>query len=246
MPRQIDLAMLPAEAAAVDAALYILVDQLRATTTIATLFGRGLARLIAVADVDRARAVAARERALLFGEVGGLPPEGFDSGNSPAEAATMDLAGETAVLVTTNGTRALCCLASHGTVAAGSLANLTAVVAFAATFERVCVVCAGNAYGARFALEDFGAAAAITALLAHHSPEAHLGDAARLAVAASGSPDLPVDAMTRGAAHAHAIAAIGLAADIDFSLVRDSSPALPLVTGCGDGWAELRDANLPA
>ena len=87
MLERIDLAMLPAEAEAMPSEAYIVVDVLRATTTIATLFAGGMTSLIAAGRLELARDLAAAEGRLLMGEVGGLPPAGFDFGNSPVEAA---------------------------------------------------------------------------------------------------------------------------------------------------------------
>ncbi len=84
---RLDVALLPSEALAIAADCYVVVDVLRATTTIATLFAHGLERLTCADDIERARGIARDRGALLFGEVQGLPPEGFDHGNSPAEIA---------------------------------------------------------------------------------------------------------------------------------------------------------------
>lgn len=141
----------------------MVVDLLRATTTIATLFEAGLRDLLAVSDIEQAREYARRDGRLLFGEVGGLPPPGFDFGNSPVEAATAPVRGERAVLFTTNGTTALCALAGRGKVIAGALANLGAVASAAAELSDIAIVCAGEDGGRRFALEDFAAAGVIAA-----------------------------------------------------------------------------------
>ena len=128
MLERIDLAMLPAEAEAMPSEAYIVVDVLRATTTIATLFAGGMTSLIAAGRQELARHLAAAEGRLLMGEVGGLPPAGFDFGNSPVEAAAAPVAGRGGVLFTTNGTAALCLLAGgghiHGAVAVGPCCRL--------------------------------------------------------------------------------------------------------------------------
>src|SRR5947207_14887405 len=92
---------------------FVVVDVLRATTTIATLFERGLLTLVAVDDIEAARQRARDEARMLFGEVGGLPPPGLDHGNSPVEASTPEVAGREAVPCTTNGTAPVCGLAGR-------------------------------------------------------------------------------------------------------------------------------------
>lgn len=251
--RRVDLAVLPAEAEAVAADCYVVVDVLRATTTIALLFEQGLRDLVAVDAIARARQVAAAEGRLLFGEVGGLPPEGFDHGNSPVEVSRLDLRGRGAVLFTTNGTRALCTVAGRGTVFAGALVNRAAVTTAAAAFERVCVVCAGTGEGRRFALEDFAVAAALIQGLVRAHPGVEMGDAAGLAMEVPGyeewiAPGLPQQARGRsgrflaGSEHGRALARLGLAADINMAAREDMTRALPRVVAWGDGWARLEDA----
>lgn len=234
-----------------EADAFLVVDVLRATTTIATLFEGRLADLLVVDTIEAARERARAEGRILFGEVGGLPPEGFDYGNSPAEAATLDLTGKRAALFTTNGTRALCGSAGRGAVASAAFANAAATARWAAGYERVVAVCAGNAGGRRFALEDFAAAARLVQLISRESPGLEIGDAAGLAATASGyedwiAPGLPqrTDRSARlvaGASHARGLKKLGLDADIAFAAREDTSAAVPQVVEHGEGWALLRD-----
>lgn len=238
MLERIDIAMTPAEALLLPPAdCYLVIDALRATTTIATLFARGLARLTAVSTLDAGRALR-RPGVLLFGEQGGLRPEGFDYGNSPVEAAALDLEGIEAVLVTSNGTVALCAVASLGVTVAASLANLSAVSAFALGHASVVVVCAGNAGATRFSLEDFATAAAIVQALRAAAPEAVLGDGALLGM------DLADPARFLAAStHSYILRGLGLNADIEFAMRAGTSPSVPVVTSFGDGWVVLEDRN---
>jgi 2-phosphosulfolactate phosphatase len=210
------------------------VDVLRATTTIATLFERGLERLIAMDDLDAARDEAAARAALLAGEVGGLAPEGFDLGNSPAEVSGRSFESRELVLFTTNGTAALCNLSGRPLVVAGAVANVTAVARVAARERRVAIVCAGEGRGERFALEDLGAAALIAAEIVARTPGVRLGDGAQLALAL---PD-PLLAI-RSSRHAGVTARLGLGDDIAFACRRDTASAVPAVAAWGEGRAEL-------
>lgn len=239
MSHHIDIALLPAEAMHSHADCYVVVDLLRATTTIATLFGSGLQSLVASNDIDIARERAKTERRLLFGEVRGLPPAGFDYGNSPVEAGAADVAGAGAVLFTTNGTAALCSLANRGVVVTGALANATSVATFAAQFGHVCIVCAGDLGGTTFSLEDFAAAGVIAAHIAEKSVDPALGDAVRLALELV--PPSVLDQATRGSQHAKRLVALGLEADVGYASRTDTSSAVPIVTACGPGWALLEN-----
>jgi 2-phosphosulfolactate phosphatase len=107
----------------------IVIDVIRATTTLAVLFDRGCARVLVAGDIPAARAHAAEHPGeyLLAGEVGGLRPPGFDFGNSPVELAAANLDGRAIIFSTTNGTRALHACAGVGAILAGSLRNVEAV-----------------------------------------------------------------------------------------------------------------------
>jgi len=256
MVRHVEIAILAAEAQHIQADAYLVVDVLRATTTIPTLFASGITDLVVVDDVNAARKRSAEEGRVLFGEIGGLPPEGFDYGNSPVEAANLELQGRGAVLFTGNGTRTLCSVAGRGQVAAGSLANISACAEWATVFERVCVVCAGDEGSKRFSLEDFAVAGAITRRLVRDSPDVSTGDAAGLALELPGyedwiSPSLPQQTerssrLIVGASHARALVKLGLSADVQFATQEDTSFAVPVIVESGDGWARLEDASRTA
>lgn len=249
MSRFIDIAILPAEAQATEASAYVVVDVLRATTTMATMFERGLADVVVAETEELARTIAARDGRMLCGEVHGLPPKGFDHGNSPVEFLEADLSGQGAVLFTTNGTKAFCAAAARGIVYGGALANLEAVATAAAMHESVMVVCAGNSGGQRFALEDFAAATEIVQRLLAASPGAELGDAAGLGLDALGYEDwiavsLPQQTdksarALRASAHGRRTAEIGFAADVHFAARRNTATAVPVVVDRGEGWARL-------
>ena len=229
-----------------DADYLVVVDVLRATTTIATLFAAGLNSLLAVDNVEVARSRARSENRLLFGEVNGLPPDGFDYGNSPQAAFDAPIAGRGAVLFTTNGTRALTSLAGRGPVTAGALVNASAIARDAAKHERVVIVCAGSAGGAQFALDDFAAAAAIAQRIASLVPTVKLGDAARMALGLAATPGW-VSAAIRGSHHAGLLGTMGLGTDVEFALRENIFAAVPsgrilengdlLLSDRGDGGA---------
>ena len=131
-PLVVDVALTPAELGGelrlrpTDVA--IVIDVIRATTTLAVLFDRGCARVLVAGDIPAARAyAAAHPGSLLAGEMGGLPPSGFDFGNSPVELAAADLNGRELIFSTTNGTRALHACVGAGVILAGSLRNAQAV-----------------------------------------------------------------------------------------------------------------------
>ena len=140
---RVHVAFTPAEE--VSAPVGIVIDVLRATSTMAQALSAGYRRVLCCSEVDEARAIAAAEGgAVLAGERKTVRIDGFDFGNSPREF--LEPAAETVVLTTTNGTRLLLAAAARcELVLVGSLLNLEAVVREAAQAgsEDVAVLCAG-------------------------------------------------------------------------------------------------------
>lgn len=86
--------------------LVIVIDVIRAFTNAAFAFGQGTERILPVSSVDEALALKRQlPNALACGEVGGLPPEGFDFGNSPTQTQLLDLHGRTILQRTSAGTQ---------------------------------------------------------------------------------------------------------------------------------------------
>jgi 2-phosphosulfolactate phosphatase len=143
----------------------IVVDVLRATSTMAQALAAGYRRVLCCAEIDEARELAKTEGpARLAGERRLESIPGFDFGNSPREVADRPEV-ETLVLSTTNGTRLLVSAAARFEhVYVGSLLNLEAVAAAARTHgEDVAVLCAGVL--GELALDDAYCAGRIAAAL---------------------------------------------------------------------------------
>jgi 2-phosphosulfolactate phosphatase len=139
---RVHVAFTPAEE--VGAPVGVVVDVLRATSTICQALAAGYRRVLCCAEIEQAREIAAREgHTVLAGERETVRIDGFDYGNSPREF--VEPAAETLVLTTTNGTRLLLAAAARcELVLVGSLLNLDAVVAeVQARGEEVAVLCAG-------------------------------------------------------------------------------------------------------
>lgn len=159
---RVHVAFTPAEA--VRAPVAVVVDVLRATSTIAQALASGYSRVLCCAEIEEARAVRERLGAgVLAGERRAQAIPGFDLGNSPADF--VEPRAETLVLTTTNGTRAIVGAARNAsTVLVGSLLNLEAVAEAArAGGEGVEVVCAG--VEGRFTLDDAYCAGRIAELV---------------------------------------------------------------------------------
>jgi 2-phosphosulfolactate phosphatase len=160
----------------------VVIDVLRATTTIVHALAAGCVCVRPCVEVDEARELAGGMRAgrvLLGGERGGRPPPGFDLGNSPGEYTPKVCRGKTVVLTTTNGTRALARAAEGERVLVAAFVNYSAVCEQLQKDARpVHVVCAG--LKGEVALEDTLLAGALVDFLCQ-TCEVSLNDGARLA-----------------------------------------------------------------
>jgi 2-phosphosulfolactate phosphatase len=159
------------------------VDVLRASTSLIVMHENGLLRSIITENIQQARQVSRANFSLLCGEVRAVPPAGFDYGNSPAEFATLSFKGKSAVIMTTNGTRAIASAADAPFVCIAALTNRRAAARrlleeATALSVDISVVCAAADRGATFALEDTVAAGALVEAAREADPALHLSDSA--------------------------------------------------------------------
>ncbi len=231
----IDVALVPAEARAWGRVICVVVDELRASSTITTLLDLGCADLLLTASLADARRLAQARGSLLVGERHGRKPRGFDANNSPTELQRAQVAGRSVVLCTTNGTRVLARLQDQAAVLVGCLLNARAcgeaAVALALSRDtRLGVVCAGQQ--GRFALDDAVAAGAIVAgaiqALRAHGVPVHLSDAARAAVKLRTSYRSPATAL-RQSASGRLIRRLGAGEDVELCARLNSSPSVPVL-----------------
>jgi 2-phosphosulfolactate phosphatase len=126
----------------------VMIDVLRASTTIVHALAAGAKAVIPCQEVDEAHRIAANHSAgecLLGGERDGVLIDGFDLDNSPLRYTAEVVGGKTIVFTTTNGTRALERSRQAERVLVGALVNLRAIVDALADEPRpVHLVCAGT------------------------------------------------------------------------------------------------------
>ncbi len=212
------------------AATAVVIDVLRATSTMTVALSSGYERVLVAGSVERALELRADGRALA-GEVDCAKPPGFDVGNSPEESATP-LAAEL-VIATTNGAPAIVAAAAVcDAVFAASLLNLAAVVEVLA--ERggdLLIVCAGT--GGQITMEDVYLAGRLSAALAGERT-----DAARVAEAVAAAYPEPIDALQASAGSVGIIAA-GLSTDIAFCAQVSITGVVPRIVRMVDDIAVL-------
>ena len=157
----VEVVFLPPIATDLSSKLCVVIDVLRATSTLVSMVeaGAGVVTLAesipaALEDADRCG-----ERPLVCGESGGLPPAGFDLGNSPREFREETVKGRNLCFCTSNGTRAMQQVVQAPVVLAGSLLNASAVArtALSEAGERgldIAFICSGDYMGTKFAIDD--------------------------------------------------------------------------------------------
>lgn len=213
----------------------VVVDVIRATSTMVTAFGNGADSVYPTDSTEDALRLASslgREETLLCGERKGRKIEGFDLGNSPAEYDRETVAGKRLVMSTTNGTRAFLAVSTAERILAASFLNLSAVVdAVAESLEDdgfLVVVCAGKED--RFSLDDAVCAGVLLQEVARRCDAAlEPNDSAAAALTLAG--DFRVDeAFLRGTAAGRALVDIGLESDLSICARRDVYELVPEMT----------------
>ena len=215
----------------------VIVDALRASCTAAMLFEAGAEDITLVPDVESARALKATDpETLLFGERDGLPPSGFDYGNSPRDVSAAH--GKSIAFTTSNGTALMLEAWGAPEVLMASVTNATALVQYVLQWESdVVLIPAGNVDDPEFsAQEDWVAAAAIVMLTDREVGE---GTATlrewRHMISLDG-----VAKLFATAPHAERLRSIGLEEDIAFCARSNVTNALPKAAAKTDNGIVLR------
>jgi len=229
---RIHVALTPAEPTPFvrDGCAVIVVDVLRATTTVVAACTAGCLGVIPVADSDAARTVAAdfpRDAVVLGGERGGEPIAGFDLGNSPTEYTAERVGGRTIILTTTNGTSVMTRAGLARASAAAALTNVGAAADWALTQGRpVTVLCAGD--DGALSLEDAVCAGLLVQRMAARAPGVELSDAAVVALRLAEYYRERLGEVRRDSSWARRLARGGRSADIDACLRLDTTAMVPV------------------
>ncbi len=200
----------------------VVIDILRATTTIQAALGAGASSVWACGDLETARNLKTKEPCLILaGERGGIRPEGFDLGNSPLEFTPEVVAGKTLVLTTTNGTRALGACLGAKRVFTGCFTNARAILGQIVSDGSPCYLgCAGHE--GTPSGEDRLFAGFLASELARSG--FRLGGKAMLAAEEwMANLHLPLEDRLFGCHHGQALCQLGFASDVRFAAQWDTS-----------------------
>lgn len=188
-------------------AVAVVIDVLRATTTLSHALANGADRVIPAGSPEEARALRdAHPGWLLCGERDGRRLPGFDLGNSPAEYGAERVRGRTLVFASTNGSLAMRRALRARRVLLGAFVDAAAVVEAVRGEREVVLVCAGKLGG--FCLEDAACAGWIAARLAERGAHA-AGPGSRLARALAPPDAAGVRAVVQGCAHGRYLRSLG-------------------------------------
>lgn len=207
----------------------LVVDVLRASTSIITALASGCAAVVPAATPEEARrrVLALGADVLLAGERRGEPLQGFDLGNSPLEFTEERVRGRTVVFTTSNGTRALLTVRTAAAVGVAALVNRTAACAWAlGGAHDVLVLCAGER-GVQ-SREDSVCAGLLVECFLEAEPGARLTETARVALGLAETYGKDVARLRRDSPWARHLAAAGRAADVAACLVLDTIPLVPV------------------
>jgi 2-phosphosulfolactate phosphatase len=207
----------------------IVIDALRATTSIITMLANGAKSVIPVATLKEA-AKLHREHSdyVLVGERADYKPKGFDFGNSPVTLAKEPLQAKHIILTTTNGTKALIKSKGSRWVTVGAFLNARAVA------EKTMEISGKNGLGIsfvlageknHFSLEDFLCAGAITESFPKNAVE--LSDKTVAALLAFKAARQNLLESIQNGKHAHDLVKIGFRKDIEFSCRLDIYNTVP-------------------
>jgi 2-phosphosulfolactate phosphatase len=209
--------------------LAVIIDVLRASTTICAALKSGCRAIIPCDDVEKARNIyisIGPEASLLCGERAGEKLPGFDLGNSPAEYVSDIVEGMTLVFASTNGSRTLVKAARAERVVVAGFVNLTLVErAVYSSSKDVVIACSGKL--GHFAYEDALCGGALIERLAKSGDFVVANDAARAALQLYKSETRPLLDAISESDHARYLSEIGFAQDLKTATEVDSISVLP-------------------
>jgi 2-phosphosulfolactate phosphatase len=213
----------------VNHAIVVIIDVLRATSTIATALHNGAKCVIPVDSVAKCIELGRQIDGITAGERDGMIAEGLEYGNSPFEYPREFVGGKTLVLTTTNGTKLLHMALDRGAgqIITGSFPNLSSVCRYLVDQNRPVVLgCA--AWKDRVNIEDMLFAGAIINQVKHQF--SINCDSSQIAetVYLEARSDLFAFMQAKNASHYQRLMGYGLEKDIRYCLTPDVAPVLPL------------------
>jgi 2-phosphosulfolactate phosphatase len=209
-------------------AIVVIIDVLRATSTIATALYNGAKCIIPVDSVAKCIELGKKIEAITAGERDGKIAEGLEYGNSPFEYSKEFISNKTLVLTTTNGTKLLHMALERGAqhIVTGSFPNLSAVCDYLVQQKQpVLLGCA--AWKDRLNIEDMLFAGAVIHRIQEHFNISDDASGIAETLYKNGQPDLYGFMKEKNATHYQRLTRFGLEKDIRYCLTADVANVLP-------------------
>ena len=191
----------------------VVIDVLRATTTIAWALENGADSVQVFADIDQlkheAKSFSEKEK-ILVGERGGKKLDGFDLGNSPLGVSPEKVKGKRVFMSTTNGTRSLHRVRESKSLYTMALPNRRAIAERLISDNPKEVFIVGSGWEGSYSLEDSLAAGALASLLIDQLDSVQvLNDELMASVALWKTWENDVEGCLRIASHGQRLVGIG-------------------------------------
>ena len=210
----------------------IIIDVLRASTTICQSLQAGAKAVIPVENSGEAAELRAKigvEDTILGGERGGIKIENFDLGNSPFEYTPDKVRGKIVILTTTNGTKGYSRAGFSGLILTAGLVNISKVAdKVAKTGKDLAILCAGEK--GDFSIEDtICGGMLLHKLITEHNLNLELNDAGSLALLLYRNYSQSLKETIAAGEHGKYLAEIGFARDVELASSPDAIPVLPVL-----------------
>ena len=212
--------------------IVVIIDVLRATSTIATALHNGAKCIIPVDSVVECIRIGKQIEGITAGERDGQVAEGLSYGNSPFEYPRQFISGKTLVLTTTNGTKLLHMALDKGAkkIITGSFVNLSAVCNYLVEKNRPVILgCA--AWKDRVNIEDTLFAGAVINRIKDHFDINCDGSQIAETMYMDAKEDLFEFLKNKNASHYHRLTKFGLEKDIRYCLSEDAANVLCVYEG---------------
>lgn len=208
----------------------VVIDVLRASTSIVTALNNGAREVIPVESVENAVKVSGSlfgDVVLRCGERDGKIIPGFNLGNSPLEYSPGAVANKSLIFTSTNGSLAMVKAKFARQIVVAAFVNMTAVVDYLKKLnEDFVIVCSGGEH--YFCIEDVVCGGMIIQMLEKKNVTMELTDAAFAAQILYKSFNRSINKMLRNSEHGQYLISIGFETDLKICAAIDSVPVLPV------------------
>jgi 2-phosphosulfolactate phosphatase len=229
MTKKLDICLSPAQLSLFDlkGKVVVIIDVLRATSTINTALANGVKEVIPVSTIEEGLEYKAKGY-IVGAERDGKKHEGFSYGNSPYEYMTEEVKGQSVVLTTSNGTKALKMSHNADEIITASFLNANAVIEYLKMQDRdIILFCSG--WKDRFSLEDTLCAGALANGLKDDTETSADSTFAAVHLYTSHADNL-FEALQKSA-HFHRLSHNGMLKDIEYCVQENTYETIPVWNG---------------